>query len=212
MNAVDKLVEKYHESVKLGIDFGSRGVLSLRSGNDIFTKRKVSYSNAQIQNDDIVRITKGDLGSADPRSLSHMFIFETFPNVNAVVQLDARWCSIWASQPNELPPLSSLHADNFFGPIRVTSEICGRTSLYSEIGSKIIELFQTRMMEHTPAVFVRNFGAITWGESIEIALERFLIIEELCLRAWQVHEVVNGKFAYMPYKVRQTLFDNVERR
>ncbi len=202
---VAKLIDGYARAVQTGIDCGNRGVISLRASGGAFVKRRDAV-NTQIGERDIVQAAPGGIGDADARVRAHLAIFDAFPSVNAVVQLDTRWCSVWATQEEELPPLNALHARYFFGPVRVTGVIAGESDVNEEIGRRVLELFETRVMAHTPAAFIRNLGALTWGETLESALERAVVLEELACRAWQVRLAVGPEFSYLPYRVRKQLF------
>lgn len=206
MNDAIELLKGHKRLTESGIDILGRAAISIR-GVDAVTIKKRGISNIGLQESGLITIKEADdTIDADSRIALHRELYKAFPRVRAIVSVDSTWCSIWSGFGEELPPLNSLHAEYFLGPVRVTRKMECEGDVFEAAGKAVADLFETRVESHVPAAFIRNMGAVTWGATVEDAVDNAIALEEASKRAWQTRLVVGPEFSYMPYRARKQLF------
>lgn len=161
------------------------------------------------------RVMAGEEAEIDERFFTHKVLYQVYPYIKGIVQLNTRWCSIWSQIGNALPPLSPLHAKSFFGEIPCTDAIsmrsCGQKgdpikNICTLMGEAVIDALGNRVASQIQAAFIRNMGAITWGSSVEEAVVNALTLEEDSFQAYHVGLAVKQNYQYMPYHLSKEIF------
>ena len=77
---------------------------------------------------------------------THLQLYKSFANVNAVVHTHSKWATIFAQAGEEIPMLGTTHADTFYGNIPCTRKMTAEeiaNNYERETGNVIVERFQT---------------------------------------------------------------------
>lgn len=210
------LLALHQRAAKAGVDFENDGLISLYDEENLcFLIKSASVRGDSLTESDILvldekkNIIEGKAEEFDKRFDTHYEIYKAFPHIKSIVQLDMKWCGVWAQTLSEaIPPMSSLHAKHFFGEIPSTSPLDNdvHENLYAEMGRSVADLFVNRPVEHIKAAMICNFGSITFGKNGEEALETALILEEIVARTWQSRLMVKERYRYIPYVLTEELF------
>ena len=127
---------------------------------------------------------------------THLELYKSFTDINAVVHTHSRWATIFAQAGKEIPMLGTTHADTFYGDIPCTrkmtaEEIAG--DYEKETGTVIVERFQVLDPTAIPGVLVHSHGPFTWGKDAYDAVKHAIVLEEVAMMAWHTltlnHEV-----------------------
>lgn len=147
--------------------------------------------DAMTANDMVVTDLDGNMieGHLNPSSDldTHLQLYKSFTNINAVVHTHSRWATIFAQAGKEIPMLGTTHADTFYGNIPCTrkmtaEEIAGNYE--KETGNVIIERFQSLDPIAIPGVIVNSHGPFTWGKNAYDAVKNAIVLEEVAMMAW----------------------------
>ena len=131
--------------------------------------------DAMTANDMVVTDLDGNIieGHLNPSSDldTHLQLYKSFTNINAVVHTHSRWATIFAQAGKEIPMLGTTHADTFYGDIPCTrkmteAEIKG--AYEKETGTVILEAIKDIGAEQMHAALVHSHGPFTWGSSAKI--------------------------------------------
>lgn len=212
----EKLISLHHTVDETKIDYRNKGLISLfDEGFGVFAIKSACASGEKLTPEDVLildreaNILEGDAAQFDKRFFIHHEIYKAFPHIRSVVQLDSRWCAVWAQTRCEVvPPLSALHAQYFFGELPCTKHLDNETheNIFSDIGKSVVDEFAYRPMEHIRAAIIRNFGGIAFGATGEAAVETAIALEEVVARAWQTRLAVKEQYQYVPYVLTQEMF------
>ena len=118
---------------------------------------------------------------------THLELYKSFTDINAVVHTHSRWATIFAQAGKEIPMLGTTHADTFYGDIPCTrkmtaDEIAG--DYEKETGTVIVERFQALDPVAIPGVIVHSHGPFTWGKDAYDAVKHAIVLEEVAMMAW----------------------------
>ncbi|MBQ9749762.1 MAG: class II aldolase/adducin family protein, partial [Clostridia bacterium] len=93
----------------------------------IAIKPSGSDYDAMTANDMVVTDLDGNMieGHLNPSSDldTHLQLYKSFTNINAVVHTHSRWATIFAQAGKEIPMLGTTHADTFYGNIPCTRKM-----------------------------------------------------------------------------------------
>lgn len=161
-----------------GLEIGSSGNISVRLENgDIAIKPSgVPYSKVLQDNISVVSPSgvrrAGWIPSTDMPS--HLAIYNLRPDLGCIIHTHAHFCTVWATAANEIPILSSMHADYFGTSIR-----CIPYSNHRNRGFGHDVAF-----EGSNAILLARHGAVCVGTNVNAAVERLLILEEVARLAF----------------------------
>lgn len=136
-------------------------------------------------------------GNLRPSSdlLTHLELYRSFPQVNAVVHTHSRYVVAFAQAERDLPCYGTTHADTFYGPVPCTRHLTAEeVALDYEgcTGKVIAETFAQRDPMAVPGVLVRKHGPFTWGATCQKAVENALILEETARMALLTEQLAPG--------------------
>lgn len=127
-------------------------------------------------------------GDYNPSSdtATHLELYKAFPKVGGIVHTHSSWATSWAQAGRGIPCYGTTHADYMYGEIP-----CARSLTAKEIdeayekntGAIIIEEFQKRDYEATPAVLCKNHGPFCWGKDAHAAVYHAVVLEEVAKMA-----------------------------
>ena len=118
---------------------------------------------------------------------THLQLYKSFKNINAVVHTHSRWATIFAQAGKEIPMLGTTHADTFYGTIPCTRKMTSeeiKGNYEKETGSVIVEKFDDLDPVAIPGVVVNSHGPFTWGKDAYEAVKNAIILEEVAMMAW----------------------------
>jgi L-ribulose-5-phosphate 4-epimerase len=146
----------------------------------------VSYDDMQAEDMVVVELETGKTveGSLKPSSdtATHLELYKAFPNIGGIVHTHSRWATTFAQAGRGLMALGTTHGDYFYGEIPCTrkmtkAEIEGEYE--KETGTVIIETFQGKDPDATPAVLVYSHGPFAWGKDPMDAVHNAVVLEEV---------------------------------
>lgn len=127
-------------------------------------------------------------GDYNPSSdtATHLELYKAFPKVGGIVHTHSSWATSWAQAGRGIPCYGTTHADYMYGEVP-----CARSLTAKEIdeayekntGAIIIEEFQRRDYEATPAVLCKNHGPFCWGKDAHAAVYHAVVLEEVAKMA-----------------------------
>lgn len=216
------LYRQYRKISELGIDFGNGGLISLYDPRvRCFAIKDKTVRGDILRESDILiwnealELQEEREGALDERMYLHLALYQRYPAIRCVVQLDSRWCGIWAQIGGSIPPLSILHAKYFFGEIPCTAPLNERNAisaisdardLYTAMGRLLLESLAHRAEGQMQAAILRNMGAIVWGNTVEQAVEHAIVLEEVAFRAFQSRLARGDNWEYLPYMLSKEFY------
>ena len=172
------------------LTWGNVSELDRESGLVAIKPSGIDY-DAMTANDIVLTDLDGKMieGHLKPSSDldTHLELYKSFTEINAVVHTHSRWATIFAQAGKEIPMLGTTHADTFYGDIPCTrkmtaDEIAG--DYEKETGTVIIERFQSLDPIAIPGVIVHSHGPFTWGKDAYDAVKHAIVLEEVAMMAW----------------------------
>ena len=118
---------------------------------------------------------------------THLQLYKSFTNINAVVHTHSRWATIFAQAGKEIPMLGTTHADTFYGNIPCTRKLTAKEiacNYEKETGNVIVERFKALDPVAIPGVIVNSHGPFTWGKDAYDAVKHAIVLEEVAMMAW----------------------------
>lgn len=133
---------------------------------------------------------------------THLQLYGQGKDLGGIVHTHSTYATIWAQLGRGIPPLGTTHADDFYGEIP-----CSRALLEKEIledyekntGKVILETIAQGQplspgsFQKTPAVLVRQHGPFVWSGSLEGAVNKAILLEEVAKMAWHCLSVGGGE-------------------
>lgn len=172
----------------------------------------VAYDHLTPENMVIVDL-KGNVveGGLRPSSdtETHLELYRSFSEIKSIVHTHSRWATIWAQLGENIPPLGTTHADDFWEDI-----ICTRTMQPEEIehdyekntGRVIVEALKEQEIQKQFAVLVRHHGPFVWAQDPQKAVEKAMVLEEVAMLAWHCR-MYNPDLHNMPYDLMKKHFN-----
>lgn len=151
----------------------------------------VEYEHMKWEDMVVMSIETGEVveGKLKPSSdaPTHLELYRHFAEIGGIVHTHSRWATVFSQSRRDIPALGTTHGDYFYGSIPCTrlmskEEIQGEYE--KETGKVIIETFEGKDPNETPAVLVASHGPFTWGTSAENAVHNSVVLEELAFMAW----------------------------
>lgn len=163
---------------------------------------------ADMKADDMVVVDlDGNIveGTLNPSSdtPTHIALYKAFPNIGGVVHTHSHWATTFAQSGKDIPPLGTTHADYFYGSIPCTRKMTAEEingAYERDTGKVIIEAFEGRNPDDTPAAIVHSHGPFAWGKNPVDAVHNAVVLEEVSKMAWQ-NLLMNGGESFQMDKV-----------
>jgi L-ribulose-5-phosphate 4-epimerase len=132
---------------------------------------------------------------------THLYLYKHFKEAGGVVHTHSTYASAWAQAGLDIPVAGTTHADYFAGDIPCTrqmteEEISG--DYESETGKVIVERFSGINPADVPGVLVCNHGPFTWGENVNEAVFKSVVLEQVAKMA-AISFALNPKLKMNPY-------------
>ncbi|MBI9016362.1 MAG: L-ribulose-5-phosphate 4-epimerase [Phycisphaerae bacterium] len=112
---------------------------------------------------------------------THLELYRQFKDIGGVCHTHSTYATIWAQSCRGIPCFGTTHADYFYGPVPVTSELTKEqieSNYELNTGKVIIERFAQLDPLQVPAVLVANHGPFAWGASTSQAVENAVVLEQ----------------------------------
>ena len=160
---------------------GMAGEVSARdpfSGRIIMQPEGVPYQNMRVE-DILVLNPDGSVFEGDPdrsprvEASTHLELYKCYPHINGIVHTHAKYVNILAGQMAVIPcGITSLGRKLLLRGVEVLEYVDNGTR---ELAENIVPAFKKGV-----AAAVRNHGPFTAGETLQLALDRAIILEEIC--------------------------------
>lgn len=145
----------------------------------------VSYDDMKASDMVVVdlegNVVEGDLNPSSDTP-THLVLYKAFKNIGGVVHTHSTYATAWAQAGRDIDPLGTTHADYFHGAVPCTPEL-GEARINGdyekETGNLIVDAFEGRNPDHTPAVLVKNHGPFSWGKTPAEAVYHAKVLEEV---------------------------------
>ena len=213
------LREKVAEANKSIVDAGlvnpytTFGNVSCIDEMHIFMAIKPSgISYEKIKPSDIVMTDlQGNIteGGKKPSSdtLTHLELYKNFPGVNSIIHTHSLYATSFAQAKTPLNCLGTTHADYFNGDIPVIETLTDKEILNNyelNTGKSIVRHFKENDLNHIEisACLVSSHGPFIWGESLESALEKAIILEEIAKMNY-ITRGINNNISSLKPKLRE---------
>jgi L-ribulose-5-phosphate 4-epimerase len=113
---------------------------------------------------------------------THLILYREFPKIGGVVHTHSRCATLWAQAGREIPCFGTTHADYFYGPIPVTTELSPKEieqDYEANTGHAIVRRLRGIDPLSMPAVLVRSHAPFTWGQDVAEAAYHAVVLEEV---------------------------------
>ncbi len=170
-----RLVVEYAQRLRPdGLVVLTAGNISVRSG-DLVAVTPASFDYDELT-PELISVIHMDGGAAEPglppssEVPMHLAVYDAAPDAGAVVHTHAPYASALSTVVDELPALHYLIAE-LGGPVRVAP--------YATYGSEELAGNVARAIEGRTAALLGNHGTIAFGDTLERAYSRTLLLEWL---------------------------------
>lgn len=157
---------------------GTGGNVSVRDKNSgliVVTPSQVRYDTMSPEelvvvtvDGEIVDKKKGREPTSE--STTHRLIYDSFPDINAVIHTHSTYANVLASVYSEIPAVHTEFAYFIGSKIPVTK--------WTNPGSQKMAEEVVKHLREYPATVLRNHGPITIGADLKLALDRSLAVED----------------------------------
>ena len=170
-----RLVVEYAKRLRPdGLVVLTAGNISVRSG-DLVAVTPASFDYDDLT-PELISVIHMDGGSAEPglppssEVPMHLAVYDAAPDAGAVVHTHAPYASALSTVVDELPALHYLIAE-LGGPVRVAP--------YATYGSEELAVNVAHALEGRTAALLGNHGTIAYGDTLEQAYARTVLLEWL---------------------------------
>lgn len=162
-----------------GFCAGSDGNISARLNEEliVITPSGVSKAHMHASMMSVLRINDGSIvhGTHRPsseRSL-HLAIYRARPNMEAVIHSHAPMATVWACTGEAVPDGIHPEKELLLGQIPVVPYVTPGSGRLGEVATQTLK-------PATCAMLLANHGTLTFGDSLEEALQRLEMLEAYC--------------------------------
>lgn len=151
---------------------------------------------------------EGDLKPSSDLHI-HLELYKQISTLGGIVHTHSTFATIWAQMGRSIPPFGTTHADDFYGDIP-----CSRGLTPEEIqgdyekntGKVIVETLALGqeekdlhlVAEQIPAVLVKQHGPFVWDSTVEGAVTKAIVLEEVAKLGWHCISVGGGEVLSKP--------------
>lgn len=210
----EELMDAYQTLKKSMSDVINDSMITVKLDENCYLTRAAIKNNQLLTTEKLLQINregKSENGeTVDGRFFIDCMVFHLLPKVNCVIHLTSRYCSVWAQSGENLPPISYQQVKAFGGEI-----VCSELPLHrdgsqwqEEIACKVGEAIQSREADSVRALFINKFEALVFGENLEEAVSRAILLEEFAYQAQLSGEFNNGEYIYLPYTLIEQMNEN----
>ncbi len=187
--------EVYEANMRLyhqGLVILTWGNVSGRQGDYIVIKPSgVSYETMKPSDMVVVNlfgeIVEGALNPSSDMS-THLGIYRACAKIKGICHTHSKYATSFAQAGLSIKAMGTTHADYFYGDVpctRALTEEETQSNYEINTGRVIVETFQNKSWEETPAVLVRQHGPFTWGRSAAKAVENAIVLDEVACMNYQ---------------------------
>lgn len=162
-----------------GFCAGSDGNITARLNDEliIITPSGVSKANMHAGLMSVLRISDGSIVHGTHRPSSerglHLSIYRARPNVEAVIHSHAPMSTVWACTGEAVPEGIHPEKELLLGQVPVVPYI---TPGSGKLGEMAVQMLRPA----TSAMLLANHGTLTFGDTLEAAMQRLEMLEAYC--------------------------------
>lgn len=196
------------------LTWGNVSAIDREKGVVVIKPSGVPYETMSVE-DMVVLDLDGNIieGRLKPSSdtPTHLELYKSFPDVNAVVHTHSAWAAAWAQAGRDIPAYGTTHADFANGAVpcaRGLTKAEVETDYERNTGKVIAACFAERSINPSscPAVLVHRHGPFCWGTDCFKAVENAVILEEIAKMARYTEEIAlynDGKLGIETYLLKK---------
>ncbi|MEK6914080.1 MAG: L-ribulose-5-phosphate 4-epimerase AraD [Nanoarchaeota archaeon] len=148
----------------------------------------LSYKKLKPSDIVIVNLSAGVIIEGDKKPSSdtptHLELYRSFQEINSIIHTHSLYATSFAQSKTPLRCLGTTHADYFNGDIPVINSLTEDEILNDyelNTGKNIVRYFKDKNINpsEVSACLVSSHGAFVWGENLQSALEKAIILEEI---------------------------------
>ncbi|MCT7755223.1 MAG: class II aldolase/adducin family protein [Lactobacillus iners] len=127
--------------------------------------------------------------------ITHSIIYKNFPSINSIVHTHSPNATAFAQAEKNIPVLGTTHADTFGAEIRNIPHIKNTIAEYeAEVGHLVVSTVQKQLREevylkNVHAVLLRKHGVLTFGSSLDGAINYAIALEEIANIAIKTYSI-----------------------
>jgi L-ribulose-5-phosphate 4-epimerase len=118
---------------------------------------------------------------------THLELYRAFPAIGGVVHTHSEFATGWAQAGRSIPAFGTTHADYFYGPVPVTSQLSAEEidgDYVLNTGKAIVRRFRDLDPSAIPAVLVAGHAPFCWGKTPLDAAHNAVILETVARMAF----------------------------
>lgn len=120
-------------------------------------------------------------------TLTHLEIYKNFPHIKSIVHTHSTWATIWAQIGEDIPPLGTTHADDFWGNIPCTRDMTEQeieNNYEKNTGKVIVEKMKSLDYKNIYGILVKSHGPFVFEKNPIEAVNKAIVMEEVAKMAW----------------------------
>lgn len=165
--------------------WGNVSGIDRKKGLFVIKPSGVDYEKLTPEDMVVVNL-KGEVveGQLNPSSdtPTHTVLYNAFPEIGGIVHTHSPWAVSFAAANMDISPLSTTHADTFYGEIPVSDPLTKEeieTDYEGNTGKVIVRTFKERNIDPqaVPAVLVSQHGPFAWGATPAKAVYNAKVLE-----------------------------------
>ncbi len=147
-------------------------------------------------------VVEGELKPSSDTA-THLVLYKNFEEIGGVVHTHSPIATSWAQSGRDIPCYGTTHADYFYQEVpctRIMTAVEVNSNYEENTGKVIVEKFQNKNYNYTPAVLVAGHGPFSWGTDAADAVHNSVVLEEvakMALNTVQLNVISGGLPEYL---------------
>ena len=178
------LLKTAREMNRIGLNQGTSGNLSVRSGQDLLiTPSGLAYDTCQPEDIVLLQMDGSPCGPHKPSSewRLHRDIYLSFPDAGAVLHAHPPWCTTLACLDMEIPPFHYM--------IAVAGGKSIRCAEYALFGTEQLSRNVNKALNNRTACLMSHHGMICFADNLEKTFALAIEVENLARIFCQVQQL-----------------------
>ena len=139
----------------------------------------------------------------------HRLILKNISECRAVFQPYSHWGCVWAAFGKGIPPMSMIHAKNFFGEIPCTGEMYLEQingNLAGALYDQVKALYDKSFPYKLNAALLDQIGPLLFGNTVADVIEKARYLEEAAEIAYKIRSLEGIRYRHMHYALMEKFY------